>query len=55
MTEFERLKDWYQNRATNMDRAGIRIRLFKCYPSVTDPEKAFVLACRDEQAGKPLP
>lgn len=51
----EQAKDWYQNLATNIDRAGVKIRLFNCYPMIENEEEAFVLAVRDEQAKKPLP
>lgn len=55
MTSFEQAKDWYQNRATSLEVAGVRIRLFNCYPDVTDEKLAFILAVSDEQAKKPLP
>ena len=55
MQTFEQAKDWYQNLATNMERAGVKIRLFNCYETVTDEKEAFVLAVNDEKARKPLP
>lgn len=55
METFEKAEDWYANRATNMERAGVRIRLFKCYHDVVEAREAFVLACNDELAQKPLP
>lgn len=53
--DFEAAKDWYQNRATSLDRAGVKIRLFHAYPDVADEEQAFCFAVRDEQAKTPLP
>lgn len=55
MSDFDEAKDWYQNRATNMEIAGVKLRLFNCYETVTDEKEAFVLAVKDEQAKKPLP
>jgi hypothetical protein len=52
---FEQAMDWYQNLATNMDRAGVKIRFIKCYPNIADTETAFVMAVVDEQARKRLP
>ena len=55
VANFESARDWYTNRATNMERAGVKIRLFNCYESVTDEKQAFVMAVNDELARKPLP
>ena len=52
---FDQAKEWYQQRATNMERAGVKIRLFHAYPTVENEMDAFVLAVQDERAGTPLP
>lgn len=54
-TTFDQAKDWYQNRATRLEIAGVKIRMFNCYENITDEKEAFILAVKDEQLKKPLP
>lgn len=52
---FDQARDWYQHRATNMERAGVKIRLYNDYRDELDARRAFVRAVMDEQARRPLP
>lgn len=52
---FEQASAWYQQQADNLQKAGVRIRLFNDYHTVVNEEEAFIMAVKDEQAQKPLP
>lgn len=53
--EFINAKHWYQYLASNLERAGVKTRLFTQYLNEQDEEKAFVSAVNDERNGIPLP